>query len=81
MQAPNVWGVSLVTSTAMQEGTVLIADLRSAAIAYVRQPPTLETSRGGFDEFTHNISLFRAEERIALAIVRPTALCLITSGR
>ena len=64
----------------MEEGTVLVADLRSAAVAYVRQPPTVETSRGGFEELTHNISLFRAEERVALTIVRPSALCLITSG-
>jgi hypothetical protein len=55
------------------------ADLRSAAIAYVRQPPTVETSRGGYTEFVHNVSLFRAEERIGLAIVRPSALCLISS--
>ncbi|MEA2505647.1 MAG: Phage capsid family [Actinomycetota bacterium] len=79
MQAPNVWGVSLVTSTAMVPGTVLVADLRSAAVVHLRQVPTVETSRGGYQEFKHNVSLFRAEERLALAIVRPSALCLITN--
>jgi hypothetical protein len=64
----------------MEEGTVLVADLRSAAVVHLRQTPTVETSRGGYDEFVHNVSLFRAEERLALAIVRPSALCLVTGG-
>jgi Phage capsid family len=70
----------MVVTTAMDEGSILVANLREAATVHLRQSPTVETSRGGYDEFVHNVSLIRCEERLALAIVRPSALCLISSG-
>jgi HK97 family phage major capsid protein len=80
-QSPNIWGIPLVTTTQMTEGVVMVANLKSAAKVYVRQTPTIETSRGGREEFYANVSLIRAEERLALAVVRPTAICTITDFR
>jgi hypothetical protein len=34
----------------------------------------IQISRGGYERFIHNISLIRCEERLALAVVKPTAI-------
>jgi hypothetical protein len=61
----------------MPVGTVLVGNLQAAARVYVRESPRIDFSLGGRDEFIHNITLCRAEERLALAVVRPTAICII----
>jgi hypothetical protein len=62
----------------MTEGVVLVANLKAAAKVYVRQARRSKPSRGGRQEFYANVSLIRAEERLALAVVRPSAICTTT---
>jgi HK97 family phage major capsid protein len=77
--SPRLWGVPVVLTTAMPENSALVANLKDAARAYVRQTPTLEVQPGGGTaEFIANQTLIRAEERLALAVVRPTALVIVT---
>lgn len=75
---PRLWGVRVALTTAMTENTALIANMNTAARLYVRQPPTLEVQpAAGDDAFIKNLTMVRAEERLALTVVRPSALCLV----
>jgi HK97 family phage major capsid protein len=77
---PSLWGMRVVLTTRIAENTLMVANLKEAAKVYVRQPPTLEVQPGGGTaEFIANQTLIRAEERLALTIVRPKAICLVTA--
>ena len=78
---PMLWGVPVILSEYMTENTALVANLKIAATAYIRQPPVVEVAPygGGTTEFIANQTLVRAEERLALAIHHPAAICLVTA--
>ena len=78
---PMLWGVPVVLSEHMTESSALVANLKVACTAYVRQPPVVEVAPygGGTTEFIANQTLIRAEERLALAIHHPTAICSVTA--
>jgi HK97 family phage major capsid protein len=78
---PMLWGVPVILSEYMTENTALVANLKIAATAYVRQPPVMEVAPygGGSTEFIANQTLVRAEERLALAVHHPAAICLVTA--
>jgi HK97 family phage major capsid protein len=77
-QSQNIWGVKVVVTTQQPVGKALIANLSSAAKAYVREPARIQSSLGGALEFTSNIQLLRCEERLALTVIRPTSICQVT---
>lgn len=78
---PRLWGIPVVVTESMTENSALVANLKAACTAYVREAPRFEVHPygGGTDEFTHNQTLVRAEERLALAIHHPTAICKVTA--
>ena len=78
---PSLWGVPVILSEAMTENTAMVANLAIAATAYVRQAPVAEVAPygGGTTEFIANQTLIRAEERQALAVHHPTAICTVTA--
>jgi HK97 family phage major capsid protein len=78
---PSLWGVPVILSEAMTENTALVANLAIAATAYVRQSPVVEVAPygGGTTEFIANQTLIRAEERLALAVHHPAAICTVTA--
>ena len=71
----------MILSGAMTENTAMVANLAIAATAYVRQAPMVEVAPhgGGTTEFIANQTLIRAEERLALAVHHPTAICTVTA--
>jgi HK97 family phage major capsid protein len=77
-QSNNVWGIKTLVTTKQPVGTALVCNLASAAKAYIRESPRVETSMGGAAEFAANVSLIRAEERLALTVVRPTGIVHVT---
>ncbi len=75
----TLWGTPVVVTNRIAAGTALVANLAEAARVYLRQPPTLEVAPvAGTAEFIANQTLVRAEERLALAVVRPSALVKVT---
>ena len=76
-----LWGIPVILTEHMTENTALVANLKIAATAYVRQPPVVEVAPygGGTTEFIANQTLIRGEERLALAIHHPSAICSVTS--
>jgi Phage capsid family len=60
-------------------GTALVGNAREAARIYRRGGVSLESTNSHGDLFVRNISMIRAEERLALAVFRPTAWCAVTT--
>lgn len=71
--AANPFGVRVVLSNNMTEGKFAIGAFDMAAVVYNRQGATIEMGFVGSD-FTNNLVTIRAEERLALAIEKPSAL-------
>lgn len=67
------FGVQVVMSNNMAAGSFLIGSMRASATIYQRQGAVVEM---GFinDDFTKNLVTIRAEERLALAVDRPTGI-------
>ncbi|MDP9235169.1 MAG: DUF1326 domain-containing protein [Actinomycetota bacterium] len=77
-QSNNIWGVPTLVTSKLTQGTALVANLASAAVVFVRESPRLETFIGGSAEFAANVRMIRAEERLALTVVRPAAIVKVT---
>jgi len=75
--AAKLWGTEVVQSTRFPVGTVLGMNAVAAGSAHIRQGLTVQTDFGA-DGFEHNTTSFRAEERIGLAVVKPSAAIMVT---
>lgn len=67
------FGVSIVMSANMEEGKFMIGSLRSSATIFQREGATVEMGYVN-DDFTKNLVTLRAEERLGLAVDRPTGI-------
>ena len=76
----QLFGMRVVATTKITLNTALMGNFAEAARIYVRQPPVVELAPlgGGTTEFIANQTLARCEERLALAVPRPTSLISIT---
>ena len=69
----NPFGVRIVLSANMTEGKFAIGAFDQAAVVYNRQGATVEMGYVNAD-FTNNVVTLRAEERLALAVEKPSAI-------
>ena len=74
----NLWGIPIVESTMIPEGKAIVADMDKAARYFIRQGLTLDPNPWGDTEWQYNLISFRCEMRCTLAILRPTAICLVS---
>ena len=76
----TLFGMRVVATTKMTLNTALVGNLKEAARIYLRMQPTVDVAQlgGGTTEFIADQTLVRCEERLALAVPRPTSLCAIT---
>lgn len=76
-EANSAWGVPVLVTTQIATGTGLLLDTKKFGRALVREPLTL---RVGFanDDFVKNIVRYVAEERLLIAVERPSAALKIT---
>ena len=72
------WGLRVVSTTAMTENTALLGAFATAAQIFRRTGLTVDASNSDGDDFKHNITTLRAEERLALAVYRPAAFGTVT---
>lgn len=70
--APTLFGLPVAQSKAMTAGTFLVGDFATSATLYDRWEARVELSSEHSDFFTRNLLAILAEERIGLAVKRPT---------
>lgn len=68
----RLWRLPVVTTTAMAAGKFLVSTSIGAQV-FDRQDAIVEVSSEDSDNFRRNLVTIRAEERLALAVYRPTA--------
>jgi HK97 family phage major capsid protein len=75
---PRMWGYPVVVTTAITLGTTLVGAFKLAAQIFYREGLRVESTNTNEDDFKTNKIAIRAEQREALAIYRPKALCTVT---
>lgn len=80
----TLWGVPVVVSTSLANGTALLGDFRGSASLFYTGQPRLDWSENTYDsmagatDFERNFLRFRAEGRFSFAVTRPTGFVSIT---
>ena len=79
--APRIWGLKVVPSTVIAEGTMLVGKFGGgdAAQVIMREGVDLAVSDSHSDFFAKNQLAIRLTMRLGFAIYRPTAFCTITA--
>jgi HK97 family phage major capsid protein len=77
--ARTLWGVPVITTTSIAAATGLVAQMSLAGEARIRQGVTIDTTPYNSDDWTHNLTRFRIEARVGLGVVRPAAICKVTT--
>ncbi|MGZ4530736.1 MAG: phage major capsid protein [Mycobacteriaceae bacterium] len=67
----QLWGLKVVITTAIAQGTVLVGGFQESGQVFRRTGVTLEMTNSNVDDFVNNLITLRAEERLALAVYRP----------
>jgi HK97 family phage major capsid protein len=73
LAGPNLWGLPVVATQAMTVATFLVGAFRPAAQIFDRQDVIALVSTEDADNFTKNMVTILLEERLGLAVYRPTA--------
>lgn len=81
VQDPPLWGLgNTILTTAVPAGTALVGAGKQAATVYRKGGVRVEASNIDGEDFTHNRFTVLAEERLTLAVRRPSAFVKITVG-
>jgi HK97 family phage major capsid protein len=72
----QIWGIPLIPSAAIAQGTALVADFTLGAQAFIREGVNVLISDSDQDDFIKNRVTILAEMRAALAVFRPAAFCV-----
>lgn len=78
MEQPPVWGLRTVVTPAIAQGTALVGSFQQAATVYRKGGVRVESTNSHASDFTSNLVTVRAEERLALAVRRPSGLVKVT---
>ena len=76
--AERIWGLEVRQTTAQTENTGLVGAFRPFAQIFRRTGIELAVSDSHDNFFIYNKLAVRAEERVALAVYRPSAFCTVT---
>lgn len=69
----RMWGLPVVATPAMDAGDFLVGSFTMGATVYDRMGVEVLISTENADDFEKNLATMRAEERVAIAVKRPTA--------
>jgi HK97 family phage major capsid protein len=75
---PGVWGLRTVVTTAVAAKTAIVGSWQAGAMVFRKGGITVDSTNSDADKFTKNITTIRAEERLALAVFRPSAFVKVT---
>lgn len=71
--APSIWGVPVIASTAITEGTFCVGSFAMGAQVWDREQASVQISMEDRDNFVKNMATMLVEERLALTVYRPKA--------
>ena len=72
-EPPQLWGVPVITTTAINVGDFVLGDWQIGAQRYTREGVTIRTSENFNDDFVRNALVILGEFREALGVSRPLA--------
>lgn len=75
---PPLWGLRTVVTPAITAGTALVGAFAQAGSVIRKGGVRVESTNSNDDDFTNNRITIRAEERIALAVRRPSGFVKVT---
>lgn len=75
---PSIWGLRTVVSTAAVAGSPFLGAFEQATTLYRKGGVRVESTNSHAEDFTSNLVTVRAEERIALAVRKPSAIVQVT---
>lgn len=79
VQNPPIWGLSnTIITTAVEPGTALVGAGKQAATVYRKGGIRVEASNVDGEDFTYNRFTILAEERLTLAVRRPSAFVKVS---
>ena len=78
-QTPTLWGLPVAVTPVMVMNTALVGAFKTGAQIFRRGGIRVEASNSHQDFFIKNLVAIRAEERLALAVYRPSAFGTMTS--
>lgn len=78
MEQPPIWGLRTVVTPAIPVGMALVGAFAQAATVYRKGGVRVESTNSHSDDFTHNLVTVRVEERIALAVRKPSGFVKVT---
>lgn len=70
----SVWGIPVVTSSAVPAGKFIFGNFTQTATVYDRQQVAVEMTNTNEDDFTHYLYTIRASRRLALAVEVPAGI-------
>ena len=70
----SVWGIPVVTSSAVPAGKFIFGNFTQAVTIYDRQQVAVEMTNTNEDDFTHYLYTIRASRRLALAVEVPAGI-------
>jgi HK97 family phage major capsid protein len=76
--APRLWGLPVVVTPAITTGTALVGAFGSQAQIFRKGGIQVAVSNSHSDFFIRNLTAIRAEERLGLAVYRPSAFGTVT---
>ncbi|QRP60870.1 phage major capsid protein [Corynebacterium minutissimum] len=71
--SPAVWGLSVVSTPAVEQGTYMVGAFRQGATILRRGGLRVDSTNTNVDDFENNLVTLRAEERLGLMVPRPAA--------
>ena len=76
---PKVWGLTVVESAAVTQGTCIVGAFKAGASVVTKagEGQRIEVSNSDQDDFIKNMVTVRIEERLVLAARVPAAFCLV----
>jgi HK97 family phage major capsid protein len=72
----TLWGLPVVESEAIAEGTALLGDFKQAML-WDKMESSISVSNSHNDFFIRNLVAILAETRLAFAVIRPQAFCSV----
>jgi len=78
LAARRLWGLEVRSTTAQTENTAIVGAFGTASQIFRRSGPTITVSTEHASYFIENKVAIMAEERLGLAVYRPSAFCTVT---